>query len=171
MAILFKKLVSLNKCSLAIKTITVNYFSSSTYCAWQIDGFSSSPTDSLKFRDNLSTPTIRSPDEVLISINGSSVNPLDVLMCQGYGNELLEKIDLTTQCKAPLVSYDRFPLILGRDFSGTVVAKGSKVNSVEIGDHVWGATPPYNQGAHGQYTIAKDSQVRDFKLIVNQPCF
>lgn len=53
-------------------------------------------------------------------------------------------------------STPRFPLILGRDFSGVVVEKGSAVKHLDIGDEVYGVVKPMNQGCHSQYAITED---------------
>lgn len=46
-----------------------------------------------------------------------------------------------------------FPLILGRDFSGTVINKGQDVTDKEmkIGDKVWGVVPVQDQGCHAEF--------------------
>lgn len=138
-----------------------------THCGtWEINSFVSSRGDAdftttLCYNRVKPLPQIRSPDEVLVRICSTSVNPLDVLMCYGYGNELLEKLDFvtSTRCRAPGVSFDRLPLTLGRDFSGIIVDKGCNVKNVNINDTVMGAIPPYKQGCHSHYVIAKDSEI------------
>lgn len=46
-----------------------------------------------------------------------------------------------------------FPLTLGRDFVGTVVNKGLKINNEEykVGDKVWGVVPVHHQGCHTDF--------------------
>lgn len=62
-----------------------------------------------------------------------------------------------------------FPLVLGRDFSGRVVAKGLGVgHHVNIGDEVWGALPAHMQGCHAQYVQVNKNLVRNFILLI--PC-
>ena len=57
----------------------------------------------------------RSPaaDEIEIAVEAASVNPIDVRRADGYGRRLLS-----------LVGASRFPMTLGNDFAGTVVAVG-----------------------------------------------
>jgi len=60
-----------------------------------------------------------------------------------------------------------FPLVLGRDFSGRVVAKGLGVGHyVNIGDEVWGALPAHLQGCHAQYVQVNKALVRNCILLI-----
>jgi NADPH:quinone reductase-like Zn-dependent oxidoreductase len=60
-----------------------------------------------------------------------------------------------------------FPLVLGRDFSGRVVAKGLGVGHyVNIGDDVWGALPAHLQGCHAQYVRVNKTLVRNCMLLM-----
>jgi NADPH:quinone reductase-like Zn-dependent oxidoreductase len=55
-----------------------------------------------------------------------------------------------------------FPLVLGRDFVGRVIAKGLGVgHDVNIGDEVWGALPPHHQGCHAQFVTVNKSLVSE----------
>lgn len=55
-----------------------------------------------------------------------------------------------------------FPLVLGRDFAGRVVAKGLGVgHDVSIGDEVWGALPPHQQGCHAEFVRVNKSLVSE----------
>jgi len=45
----------------------------------------------------------------------------------------------------------RFPLVLGRDFCGTLEDMGGAVGSAYIDDRVWGVRPPYQQGTICDY--------------------
>lgn len=53
-----------------------------------------------------------------------------------------------------------FPLILGRDFAGEVVAKGSNVADINVGDVVMGVVAPYEQGCHAEYVTVIRNQVK-----------
>lgn len=60
-----------------------------------------------------------------------------------------------------------FPLVLGRDFSGRIVAKGLGVGlDVNIGDEVWGALPPHLQGCHAQYVRVNKTLVRKYANLI-----
>lgn len=51
-----------------------------------------------------------------------------------------------------------FPLVLGRDFVGTVVHKGLDINNADykVGDKIWGVVPVHHPGCHCEYvTIDK----------------
>ncbi len=55
---------------------------------------------------------------------------------------------------------DEFPITLGRDFSGEVVAAG--VNSSKkfnMGQEVWGAIYPTKNGCHADYVVASKDLV------------
>lgn len=54
-----------------------------------------------------------------------------------------------------------FPLILGRDFVGTVVHKGLDINNADykIGDKVWGVVPVHQQGCHCEFVTIDKSCV------------
>lgn len=54
-----------------------------------------------------------------------------------------------------------FPLTLGRDFSGEVVATGIDVPAVDftVGDAVMGVVAPYQQGCHAELVVAPAAQV------------
>jgi len=45
-----------------------------------------------------------------------------------------------------------FPLTLGRDFCGEIIAKGVDINGdLNIGDTVMGVVPPFRQGCHAEF--------------------
>jgi len=72
------------------------------------------------------------PGEVVVDIHAASVNGADPKVRRGNGRYKL----------------DRFPHILGRDFSGVVSAVGSGVTDLKIGDAVFGVL---DQGIEGTY--------------------
>lgn len=57
-------------------------------------------------------------------------------------------------------STSELPLVLGRDFAGVVVGKGSSVTDFEIGDEVYGVVKPQNPGCHAEYTVTSNTIVR-----------
>ena len=67
------------------------------------------------------------PDEVLVRVAAASVSPLDARVRAGYARALY----------APML-----PLILGRDVSGEVVARGDSARSFPLGAQVFGALSP-----------------------------
>ena len=72
------------------------------------------------------------PDEVVVDIHAASVNGADPKVRRGNGRYKLE----------------RFPHIMGRDFSGVVSAVGAGVTDLKVGDAVFGVL---DQGIEGTY--------------------
>lgn len=98
-------------------------------------------------------PTIACAGDVLVKVHASSVNPIDLKMCNGYGRKVLDWMYWMGDF-GPKVSCDRHPLLLGRDFSGEVVAVGNSSNNIKVGDLVYGVVEPHKQGSHAQYVIS-----------------
>jgi NADPH:quinone reductase-like Zn-dependent oxidoreductase len=63
------------------------------------------------------------PGEVLVKVHHSSLNGFDVAVAGGMVKDVMEH---------------RFPLVLGKDFAGTVEAIGEGVSRVKVGDDVFG---------------------------------
>jgi len=104
----------------------------------------------------ISVPAIRTPKDVLIKVNAASLNPLDIMMSGGYGEEMLSKLrTLPSVCD----NSECFPLVLGRDFSGEVIDIGMNVTEFSLGDEVWGAVFPSNQGTLAEYVSAPEYSV------------
>lgn len=80
------------------------------------------------------------------------------MMKGGYGSTLLNKLRQATQCLSNDTNIE-FPLILGRDFSGQVIAVGHNVANLKPGDEVWGVIAPANQGCHAQQVVISQSNV------------
>ncbi|CAG8511798.1 6733_t:CDS:2 [Ambispora leptoticha] len=81
----------------------------------------------------IATPKIVGPHDVIVKVVNTSVNPIDWKVRKGF-MQVLEK--------------PTFPHTLGRDFSGTIVAKGTSVNRFFLKDKVFGVVP---HGAYAQY--------------------
>ena len=94
--------------------------------------------DVFQFRDR-PEPTLREQD-ILIRVQATSVNPLDYKIQRG---------DMITR---------KFPLILGYDVSGTVVALGKAVSRFKPGDEVYAAPNLFGDAANAQYVVAVDSR-------------
>jgi len=71
-------------------------------------------------------------------------------MCYGYGRRVLDLLDIVTNYETRITN-DRYPLTLGRDFSGEVVATGPCAQNFKPGDLVFGAVEPQRSGAHAHY--------------------
>lgn len=89
--------------------------------------------DSLTLTRNARIPTVKSPTDILVEVHAASVNPIDVLMTQGYGSKV---INILRNQSNPLVHNSEFPLTLGRDFSGVIVEIGKAVKNYKVGDEV-----------------------------------
>lgn len=76
--------------------------------------------------------------EVLVRVASASVNGFDVAVAAGYVRETMEH---------------RFPLVLGKDFAGTVTEVGEGVTGFAAGDQVFGVvmTPVLQAGTLAQY--------------------
>ena len=80
--------------------------------------------------------------DLLIRVKAASVNPLDVLMSQGYGFSLFEL--MKSRSVENFSTFNPFPITLGRDFSGVVVDKGMDVGDLQVGDQVRKKTINYS---------------------------
>ena len=85
------------------------------------------------------------PEDVLIQVYSSSINEIDVQMRQGYGSSSYEK-----GFKNHNTGSSYFPLVLGRDCSGRVVAVGDNISKFLVGDLVYAVVPPDCPGTHAQ---------------------
>ncbi len=81
------------------------------------------------------------PGEARIRVTAASVNGFDLAVAAGYMAGFFEH---------------RYPLVLGREFSGVVDALGDGVDGVAIGDRVIGVVskPHLQEGAFAEYTTA-----------------
>jgi NADPH:quinone reductase-like Zn-dependent oxidoreductase len=79
------------------------------------------------------------PGEVVVDIHAASVNGADPKVRRGHGRYKL----------------DRFPHILGRDFSGVVSALGPGVAEFKVGDAVFGVTDVGIEGAYAEKIAIK----------------
>jgi NADPH:quinone reductase-like Zn-dependent oxidoreductase len=80
------------------------------------------------------------PHELLVKIRDAGVNPVDWKIREGF----MAKV-------APA----QFPLTLGQDFCGEVIALGNGSTGVAIGDVVFG----FARGAYAEYAIAAPEQI------------
>lgn len=85
-----------------------------------------------------------SPDEVLIKVYASGVNPVDWKIRKGLRKE-----------KFPT----DFPLTLGWDVSGVVEEVGSAVRNLHRGDRVYSRPDPTRNGTYAEYVAVKADQV------------
>lgn len=81
--------------------------------------------------------------QVLIEVQASSVNPIDVKRASGYGRRLLG-----------LKGAGRFPAVLGNDFAGVVRSVGPGAAPWHPGQRVYGLLPTGAQGAYATAVLA-----------------
>ncbi len=96
-----------------------------------LDAFDAAPAA----RDDLPDPTAAA-DGLVVRVRASSVNPVDNAIAAGMLREM--------------VDHD-FPVVLGRDYAGTVEAIGADVEGYAVGDEVFGfvlhANPTVHEGS------------------------
>src|SRR5215212_7856978 len=98
-----------------------------TMRAITLESFDSAPT-----LQDIPTPQI-APNEVLVRVHASSVNPIDGAIAAGMLKDMVEH---------------EFPVVLGRDFSGVVEQAGSDVSGLSVGDEVFGFVPGMGPTVH-----------------------
>jgi NADPH:quinone reductase len=98
-----------------------------TMRAFTLESFDSSPA-----LHEVPTPQI-APNEVLVRVHASSVNPVDGAIAAGMMSGMVEH---------------EFPVILGRDYAGVVEQVGSDVTRYAEGDEVYGFVPAANPTVH-----------------------
>ena len=86
---------------------------------------------------------------VVVRVEATSVNPIDVKRAAGYGQRLLG-----------LKGAARFPLALGNDVAGVVDAAGPDCRRWRVGDRVFGLVPTGPQGAHASHVVVNEIYLR-----------
>jgi NADPH:quinone reductase-like Zn-dependent oxidoreductase len=91
---------------------------------------------------DIDTPT-PAPNEIRVKVHASSLNGFDLAVARGYLNGLMPH---------------RFPVVLGRDFAGTVDRVGDAVTRFAPGDDVFGVvlTQPLHAGGFAEYLVVPE---------------
>lgn len=89
--------------------------------------------------------------EVVLRVEATSVNPIDVKRAGGYGQRLLK-----------LKGAGKFPLVLGNDVVGVVESIGAGVCAWRPGDRVFGLVPTGRSGAHASHVAVESRWLRPF---------
>jgi NADPH:quinone reductase len=100
-------------------------------------------------REDVPAPTV-APNEVLVRVYASSVNPVDNSIAAG----MLRQMG---------VDYE-FPVILGRDYAGVVEQVGAEATRYDVGDEVFGflmhANPTVHDGSWAELiTVPQDMSI------------
>lgn len=137
---------------------------------WQIQRYGG--IEVLHLNNDIPIPKITSPNEVLVEVYTTSINPLDVMMmgtmftfrpsiknddfffvADAYGSKILNLLRWKTE-------NSEFPLILGVEFYGVVRMKGRNVSkNINIDDKVYGVSVPQRGGCHAEYVVVDQSSV------------
>jgi NADPH:quinone reductase-like Zn-dependent oxidoreductase len=92
--------------------------------------------------EDISAPTPK-PDEVIVAVHATSVNPVDWLVRDGKATSFVKVT---------------FPVILGCDLAGEIAAVGANVTRFKVGDPVF-AMMPHDWGAHAEKVALDQSLV------------
>lgn len=90
--------------------------------------------------EEVAEPKIK-PDQLLVKVHASSVNPIDWKIRKGMLKILTGK---------------RFPLILGMDVAGEVVAVGEKVTRFQPADQIYANIASLPGGAYAEYAAVSE---------------
>ena len=129
---------------------------------WQIEKYhigDEFDPQQIAYNPQMKRPVIYNPHDLLVEVKAASVNPLDLLMIKGYGREIIDSLNVVTQATKCKLSYDKFPLVLGRDFAGVVRSTGAAVTKFQVGDQIWGSLSPFKQGSHCKYLVASEDEL------------
>ncbi|XP_047002996.1 reticulon-4-interacting protein 1 homolog, mitochondrial-like isoform X1 [Schistocerca americana] len=110
--------------------------------------------DAVQLLDDVPIPSVKKPDELLIQVKAASLDPVDILICSGYGRvlrRLLHRYNSNVK--------QEFPIVLGRDCAGIVIEIGQKVNHFDIGDEVWFSIPYWLSGTLAEYVVITENLI------------
>lgn len=82
-------------------------------------------------------------DEIVIRLAGASVNPIDTLIREGYGDSLFKWLRRSG------------PVVQGLDGAGVVDSIGSAVRDFAVGDRVMAAAMPFASGFYAEAVAVK----------------
>ncbi|KUF91338.1 Replication protein A 70 kDa DNA-binding subunit [Phytophthora nicotianae] len=84
-------------------------------------------------------PELRGPKDIVVKVHAVALNPIDYKRRQGVLKMLLK---------------EKWPHIIGYDFSGMVTNCGDSVDKFAVGDEVFGMLPHDSNGALAEYSAA-----------------
>lgn len=83
-------------------------------------------------------------DDVLVKVHAASVNPVDWKIREGYLKDFISH---------------SFPLVLGWDFAGEIVALGANVTGWKVGDAVYSRPDIGRDGSYAEYIAVRASEI------------
>jgi len=89
-------------------------------------------------------PRINSPDEVLIQMKATSINPIDWKIVEGHLKTMFTP---------------KFPFIPTTDLSGIVVELGTNVKRFKVGDEVYGKANLVTSGSMAQFVVVSETKL------------
>ena len=92
------------------------------------------------------------PKDVLVRVHAASINPTDLRIREGFGATMFKSLSKQSR-------KNFFPLILGRDCSGEVVAMGDEVTDFTPGDQVYGSPSWSRQGTHAELVTLREGEL------------
>lgn len=115
--------------------------------------------ESIAAAEDQPAPSSCGPEEVVIQVRASSIDPVDLRICGGYGRVIRQQYHRYRRAHSRDLL---FPFVLGRECSGRIVEIGSRVSGcvsngseddrspvsseLEVGDEVYAAVPYYACG-------------------------
>lgn len=134
-----------------------------TMKAWHLNSFGNDISSHLRLNTEAKVPEITKPDELLIKVHATAINPIDCFMVRGYGSKaiqiLREKAKGRWTLSVLLNRGEEFPITLGRDIAGTVERIGKDVNEFKVGDKVYGFVVITHKGSHAEYAVVNKNWV------------
>lgn len=136
---------------------------SDTMKAWQLNSFGNDLSSHLQLNTEAPIPEISQPDEILIKVHATSINPIDTFMVRGYGSKAIQILrekakgrwTLSVLCNRG----EEFPITLGRDIAGTVERIGKDVTEFKVGDKVYGFVLITHKGSHAEYAVVNKNWI------------
>ena len=118
------------------------------------------PSQLIQIRDQPFPTGAPSSNQVLIQVAAATVNPIDTMICQGYGRNLVplasQVMDVATPMSERLTEDNN--ISIGREGSGRIIQVGSGVWDLQVGDHVWFA-PSIANSAFGEFLTISRNEV------------
>lgn len=104
--------------------------------------------------EDVLAPKIVEPNQVLIQVKAAGIDYMDIKISEGYGRVLRKQLN-----KYNPNTCGEFPVVLGRDCSGIVIAVGQAVTRVQQGNEVWLAVPTFHPGTMSEYLVVSEELV------------